>query len=672
MRRIWFVWLGIWGVVLVGVAGWAGQMGGSTAVSIAQAAPSAAFLTAGQTYTSATVIPMAYPSLLVFGDQTNTTTFTSDVTDPPLSCLASSPFSPKGYRSAWYRLTPPAGGLLVIETLPNSDYRSNYDTAVAVYVGNINSLSELACNDDHIAFFSRTTLNVSQSQTYYIEVVARDFSAGSRPPTLNFRAELFASEDWETAGNLPEPITGHTVVVSGTDAYIVGGFSSINPVMGTGGDRSGWFHRYNTLTGELSTLPSMPAAPAPGGSGYGYADGAISRNLFHLPNGFVGTNGVYDGTHWVYDFETNQWRVFSAANGQVDPPWGASPGTNVPGWTTVLNHEFGLQRGIYVVGGLRGTFRGGPNALPSANAYLMLDTGSGYSWLNLPNMNTARYAHTAARFGRDVCVVGGLTVIDNGDALLSGGECYKPTGIAPDFVPGWYPTVGNLNIPRFMADSAVGADGRWYVFGGINASGNYIPQVEVHDFSTGTWSIVNGNLWLDAPALAWPRGEFIGNTLWVFGGQQQGGPAPIPLIQQLDFPIPASALPLKAYLPLISYGGGAGQSLTSAIPIQSGQGIYRTFQTGKAYDIYTFFLPNTRVAHMSLSQIPGGYDYDLLLYGSNKTLIDFSVTPGTNEELIVRSLPAGQYYLFVANTSPTIPQSAQPYWLQFGLECCEP
>ncbi|MBK8434660.1 MAG: hypothetical protein IPL28_26675 [Chloroflexi bacterium] len=75
---------------------------------------------------------------------------------------------------------------------------------------------------------------------------------------------------------------------------------------------------------------------------------------------------------------------------------------------------------------------------------------------------------------------------------------------------------------------------------------------------------------------------------------------------------------------------------------------------------------------MSLSQIPSGYDYDLLLYGSNKTLIDFSVTPGTNEELIVRSLPAGQYYLFVANTSPTIPQSAQPYWLQFGLECCEP
>lgn len=668
MRRFWFLWLVGCGLLLIGL----GNVVQGTAVARvapAQAAPftaESAVLTAGQTFSTAQQIPFAYPSGLQYSDQTNVSSFSTEFTDPILPCLSSSPFSHQGYRSAWYKFTAPASGRLTVETLTNADYRANYDTVIAVHVGTINSLTTIACNDDTTAIFSQVTVDVVQAGEYFVEVVARDFTAGSKPPVLNLTAHISVSTAWETAALLPDPLSGHAVAISGTQAYIVGGFTTLNPIMGTGGDRSGWFRRFDTVTKQFATLPSMPAGPAPGGSGYGYADAVISRNLLHMPTGFVGTNGSYAGTHWVFDFATQQWRVLSAANGQVDPPWGPPPGSNVPGWAALTDYEFGLQRGFYMAGGLRGTFRGGTNAHPSADAYLFLDTGSNYSWVTLPPMNDARYAHTAARFGRDLCVVGGLTVISGGDALLPDGECYKPGGIAPDFIPGWYPTVGSLNVPRYMADSAVGADGRWYVFGGINASGNHVAEVEVLDFNTASWSIVGRNYYLENPALAWPRGSFIGNTLWVFGGHQQGGPAPIPLIQTLEFP---SNLVLNrdVYLPVV-IKDGAGRTFAQAITLFSGQYAVDTFIPGEGYHIYQFSVPSTKVATITLSNVPAGYDYDLLLYDQNKIFVDLSMNPGTAVDQITRSLPAGTYYILVANTTPTINQNAQAYILQLAIQ----
>ena len=653
MRSSWFIWLGVWGLGLLGMAG------------LATAAPT----TAGQSVESAAAIIFSYPTDLIFGDQTNTSNFTSNANDPALSCLAGSPFSPAGYRSAWYQINPPVNGRLVLETLPNADYRANYDTVMAAFVGTPGNLTEIACNDDTVAFFSKLTIPIVQGQTYYIVVVARDFSAGARPPVLNFRAELLPDPTWEITSQLPHALTGHSVAVSGTDLYIVGGFTSINPIQGTGGNRSGGFYKYDTTAGTLTTLPNMPAAATPGGSGYGYAGAAISRNLLHLPSGFVGTNGAYDGTHWVYDFQTNQWRVFSAANGQVDPPWGPPPGSNVPGWTAVVNHEFGLQRGIYVVGGLRGIFRGGSNTFPSGNAYLLLDTGSGYNWLTLPNMQTPRYAHTAVRIGRDVCVVGGLTVIDGGDALLGGGECYKPTGVAPDNTPGWYPLADSLNIPRYMADSAVGSDGRWYVYGGINASGNYVGATEVYDFATGTWTFAPGNQWLNMPALAWPRSGFVGNNLWAVGGQQQGGPTPLPVIQKLTLPhLPAAQYAHRSYLPLVANPPASTVGFPGAIPIQNGQVVQQLFEVGQAYHIYTFYLPQTHIIQFNMTDIPSGYDYDLLLYNVQKQFIVQSANIGTTPEHLRVLLPIGQYYVLVANGTPTLTPSPQPYTAQFVIE----
>jgi hypothetical protein len=647
MRASWFIWLAVWGLSLLGLGG------------LATAAPT----TAGQSAESAAAIILSYPNALIYGDQTNTSNFTSNANDPALSCLAGSPFNQRGYRSAWYKLNPPASGDIVLETLPNSDYRANYDTVIAVFVGTPGSLTEIACNDDETAFFSHLTLPVAQGQTYYIEVVSRDFSVGARPPVLNFRAELIPGKTWEIVGQLPFALTGHSVVPHGNDLYIVGGFTNINPTMGSGGDRSSSFYKYNTSTGTLTILPDMPASPAPGGAGYGYAEAAISRNLLHMPSGFVGTNGAYDGTHWVYDLTTNEWRVFSAANGQVDPPWGPPPGNNVPGWAAVLDHEFGLQRGIYVIGGLRGTFRTGTNTLPSANAYLMLDTGSGYNWLNLPNMSNARYAHTAVRVGRDVCVVGGLTVVDGGDGILSSGECYRPTAEPP----GWYALGDTLTVPRFMAESALGPDGRWYVFGGIDATGNYVPQTEVYDFNSGTWSIIQSNYWLGSPALAWPRGGFVGGTLWSVGGQQQGGPAALPIIQRLNI-FPTNNAPHTVYLPFIANPQARGLSLLGAIPIFPGQTATHLFQAGDAYHIYTFYLPDTRAMQFTLFNIPPSYDYDLLLYTSQKQFMQLSSNPGTTNEILSATLPAGQYYVLVANVNPTLSPSGQPYAVQFIVQ----
>lgn len=619
--------------------------------------------TAGNRCEGAPQATFSFPSDLLAGGQTDVSAYTTDADDPPLSCLAGSGFDQRGYRSAWYKVVPPVTGNMRVRTISSVDYKFNYDTVIAVHAGGngCGSLVELTCNDDAYALLSEVSLRVVEGQTYFIEVVARDPSSGSLPPRFNLEVTLDAGSEWAAETLLPRPLTAHTVVVSGTTAYVLGGITTIFPNFGSGGDRTNAFWAFDTETETFTGLPPMPAALAPGGGGYAYADGVIVRGELHMPSGFVGTNGSYDGTHWVYNFADATWRV-----SEVTPPWGAPPGTNVPGWTALADHELGLQRGFFVTGGLRGPVFGGEDAAPSSDFYQYLDTGGATpQWLTLPSMSKGRYAHTAVRVGSDICVVGGLTTIEVNGNIVNGlddsGECYKPGGVAPTFEPGWFNNVGALNVPRYMADSFIGPDGRWYVVGGVSATGSYVGVVEVHNFATAKWEIVDVSYSVNNPALAWVRGGFVGNRLWLFGGQQPGGPVPVPLVQSRRFP---SVLANTAYLPLVAHAPEIGRALGFPYELVFDAPVIRRFErTGEVYHVYRLVVPTAGQVVLTMDHIPENYDYDLLLYGANKDLIDLSDNVGNTHERIVRVLGAGVYYVMVANTTPNIDLAPSGYRL---------
>lgn len=606
----------------------------------------------------------------------NTNTRAAD--DPSLSCLANSIFDGRGYRSAWYSVVPPVSGVLRVRTVTNSDYRSNYDTVIAIHSGDCGSLVELACNDDSYALLSETSAEVVQGQTYYIEVVAHNQSAGSLPPTASIEAEILPNQGWgQSDTTLLTPLTGHAVVMRGKYAYIIGGLTDLFNPFWTGGNRSGTTYRYDTETGELRELALMPAGGGPAASGYAFADAILVNNEIHMPSGFVGTDGTYEGTHWVFEIPNNLWRIFDESQGKIDPPWAVLAGTNAPGWAAMTEHRLGTERGFFVIGGITGPFRSGDASNPSAAIYQYVDNGGALSWNTLPSMINPRYAHTAVRLADGasyrICVVGGLTVVGGGDALLEGGECYFPNGAPPDFTPGWIESVGPLNIPRYMAESVVGPDGRWYVLGGIDQFGNYVAETEVFDANTGSWTISSANRSLSTPPLAWVRGGFVDKRLWLFGGQQPGGPVPVPIIQNNLFVDDLNTLPDKVYVPLINNTFDRRTSVPSALPIPLGvpyQGVFDIL--GDAYHILAVDIGQSGVLTIQLDNIPQGYDYDLQLYGAEKRLWRASTNLGVNPESIVQridtrpdigALEPGRLYIFVIRNAPNVPPSPQPYQL---------
>jgi hypothetical protein len=239
-------------------------------------------------------------------------------------------------------------------------------------------------------------------------------------------------------------------------------------------------------------------------------------------------------------------------------------------------------------------------------------------------------------------------------------------------VPGWYETVGALNVPRYMAESVTGPDGRWYVLGGVDRNGNYVSQTEVFDVNTGTWSISSANRSLSSPPLAWVRGGFAGTRLWLFGGQQPGGPTPVPIIQSNLFGVPAANLPYKAYVPIVAGQTSVLESFLQAAPLTLGQPATGIFMAlGDVYHIYRIDISQVGVLTVQLDNIPTGHNYDLLLYDTNKRLWRTSANVGINPERIDQQivpqgqigLPPGRYYVFVVNNEPNIPQSTSPYRL---------
>ncbi len=622
MRRFGLVFLFIG--VLVGVT----AVAHNTSTPSTTAAPEIPFAinAASDSCEAATLIPS-----LPWGDHTAfTNLLTESAADPALSCAWGTPSRPQGYRTAWYKFVAPYSAQVTIDT-----FYSDYDTILAVYSGSCGSenLVQLACNDDHQGFSSKVSLPVLKGQTYYIEVADWQFDVyGSN---LNIAVLINPVDSrWELQGNMTIPRSRHSVVASGKYLYVIGGETE----MGNDPTLTSSLQRLDTETGAWETLDPMP------GSGYANTSAAYVNEKIYLPSGFTGNTSAYNGTHQIYDIASGGWMTGPTA------PW---PNGRPLAWGTAVAAPYSQFRGYYYLGGTpdQPSIEAHSNtiAIPSNTVFYFAAQGAANpTWITpIPNLTVARFAHTAAWVQNRLCVVGGLGINETGtnNILLTNGECFR-SGV------GWQ-TIGDLNYPRYNAGSAVSPDGRWYVFGGVDGTDNPVETTEYYNPATNTWHPLTINYSLGGipgnPARAWPRGAFVGDDLWVLGGNSDGAVGSVlPMIEKLSMPTPS------LFLPAVFRPGNiaSNDTLGTAWQLLLNQPQFHTFDSTTDYfDTYFFDIGVTRRITVHLSDIPTSGDsasnYDLFLYNNNKVLRGQSLNPSNLPETITLTLTPGRYYVMV-------------------------
>lgn len=570
---------------------------------------------AGDTCATATMLTVTDGGT---GGVTNVSQFTTESSDPTLTCTFGTPARAGGYRTAWYYFNATVNGTVTIST-----QNSNYDTVVQVYkdcnpaqdtCSPCAGLSLVSCNDDASGLTSHLTFLAQKDATYYIEVA--DYYSGvvGSAPSLSLAVTLTEPPtNWVQVltNPLPPAISRHATAVSGSDLYVVGGKTSTGI--------SNKLLRFEADTGQwVTSLPDIP------GAGYANTTAALVDGKIYVPGGDNGSTTEFDGTHRVYDIANNVWSVVPS----IGSPFG---------WATaVVNpNATANQKGYYLLGGLSSE----PSTAVTADA-VARNTAYQYftgtnSWLTIASMSTPRYGHMAAWVNGRICVVGGLQGSANGAVLLNSGECLTPGQTS------WTP-IDSLNIARYGAGSAVGPDGRWYIFGG--QANSTISSTEVYDPATNTWTVLSVPYDLGGsdtlPARFWPSGQFIGYNLFSVGGESES--APLPLMERLYL------LPPTLYLPVVLQGGNSDDYPAVARQLALNVPQYHNFDTfTDLYDVFYFDLPSTKPVTVYLSQIPSNSNYDVFLYDANKLLRGSGQQPGQVPEQFTITLSAGRYYLLV-------------------------
>lgn len=584
------------------------------------------------------------------------------------SCLWNSP--PPGtpvYRTVWYKLIPQISGRLVVEAVPNVDYQDDYDTVIAIHDSSIpqspcSNLHLLACNDDAQAFLSRASLFVEQGHTYYIEVAAAQL-AQNGIGQLNLQAYIDADNRWEQRDEwlAATPRSRHAVVAVGDDLYVIGGQTYVgntNPFDPTIDPpvRTANLSRFNTVSRVWTTLAPMP--PQCGIDGYSNTGAAYVNGFVYLPSGYVGDETLYADVHCVYNVAANTWS-YSIGNDSSSPAKAPWPGGFAFGYGGVVADP--ARNGYFVVGGLTGEWFHPPAEAQAHNETYFYSPLTN-AWRTLPSFSVARYSHTAALAGQCpdpnnpgalisdcVCVVGGLephTPTFPNDAparLIVGGECY-------DRVDSLWGPIGSLNIPRFHAGSAVGPDGSWYVFGGLDAGFNAVAEVERFDPVNNRWQIVDRRFDLFEPVRTWPRGAFVGNNLWVVGGETSlfAGSQALNLVGRVVFPprTPAAYLPAAFTRTLNNEPNNAFGQALRLIMWSSLSGDFNALDD--RFDVYYFDIVSPLDVRVNLSQIPSGDNYDFYVYDRYKVLRGSgNLGLGNQDEQVTMPLGFGRYYIIV-------------------------
>ena len=592
------------------------------------------------------------PSLIMFpsnpadGGVANVSDATVAADDPILACQWGNPTRAQGYRTVWYKFVAPVNGRVTIDT-----FNSNYDTVLGVFTGTCGALDSIRCNDDFNLFSSQVTFAVNGGETYYVEVADRE-SGLPRPAHLQLSALLLPVDTlWaqEITNPAPPPLSRHAVVTQNEFLYVVGGQS---------GDRepglpqiSNRLVRFNT-----NTLHWEEMAPIPG-PGYSNTTAARVGDFIYLPTGYNGNQLQYDGIHWRYSIVHDAWEpIGNTPTAPHGVPYAWAAAAVPPDQATFPRY--------YLTGGLSSTLDNVPPVDVEdrvVNDTFAYDVASN-SWVEQKPMQAGRYAHTAAWIetrGLGLCVAGGLGVQadPNGGqpvtVLQSSAECYQPGG-------DWH-YIGDLNVPRFGAGSAIGPDGKWYVFGGMTAIGSILiptPVTEVYDPVRNTWSVLDPSYNLGnfqtLPARFWPRGATIGNNLWVVGGSIfNEGEHAVPVVERLNLPTYTNYVPVLG----ANYDDATrpDDTFAEARTISFGINETRNFdQQRDFFDVYTFEILSPYSIQVRLI-VPDDNNFDVAVYGRQKTQWGHSFDPrnGHDEEITLNNLPPNRYYVVVSRVFPT-------------------
>lgn len=569
------------------------------------------------------------------GSGTLTNLFTEDVSDPVLSCMFGAPANPRGYRTAWHVLT--AGDTSVVTITTEG---TNYDTVLGVFEGTCDALEALACSDDTAGFQSKVTFPVVRGRTYYILVADYQFGAPEAATVALSAVMREGGGRWHQVSTMPfGGVSRHALISDGVDMYVIGGQTRIQgvPVL------SNRLWLYNVLLDRWAELSDIP------GAGVANTTAVRLGRQIYVPGGFNGNTSNYVNSHFVYDIETDFWyfaRPIATAllpNGEMFAWSAAAAG---PGETS-----------YYTTGGITSFPPFDVNAVVLNNTYRY--TPATNQWEAFRPMTTPRYAHTAAwvaAANRGLCVVGGLSsgTETDGDpivVLLTSGECYNPaTG------SGWQPT-GPLNFPRYNAGSAVGPDGNWYVFGGLDAAGNGVPETEVYDPVGNSWRVLPGEFsWggrPQNPALDWPRGAFWGDNLYVLGGNTPREQRVVSSVERLTIGsghVPAAN---RILVPLITMIG-AENLLANALPVDvntTATGNFR--ESTQFYNPYFFDWPILGRVTVRLRNIPADSNFNISVYDANKLLRGQGNTALYGGEKVVSlTLRPGRYFIVVERIFP--------------------
>ena len=571
---------------------------------------------------SATPVTLTVDAPL-FADRVLAASATISDTDPMQSCTWSG--SSTNSHSIWWRITVPEDGRLTVRTITENPRR--YDTVVTIYpadagCGLLGPDSEVGCDDDTHAFQSEASALVDRMQAYLVEVTAwGDVEEGDE---LDLSCHYAPDTRWQhpSGAGLPFPLTRHTSVGDGRYLYVLGGYSS---------GPSDAVYRLEATTGIWTGLREMDRP-------YSDTDGAYADGRIFIPSGYAGAadGSPYEGTHFAYNISDDTWSVLSSAPWDTEPiAWGAAAASP-------------SETAYYYTGGRRGTLPSVP--LPDVFEYNIASD----AWRTLPPMTTPRYAHRAALLGDELCVVGGL---DQTGEPFAGTECF-------DFAAREWSPVADLNLPRHSFGDAIGADGRWYVFGGIVGdtvtSTLATAKTEVYDAQTDTWTLLDQR-WSLHQGREWPAGARVGSRIFALGGFLAAKGVIVSTQEWLDTGAEAS------YLPLVLNGAGAAFDrhepndampaahgpLTVDVPIAS---IFA--RAGDSEDFFFFETETPGAVRVALTGIPEGSNYDLYLYDHAKGEVAASITPSNADEYLeAGSLPTGTYFVRVRNAIWSITSS---------------
>ena len=569
------------------------------------------------------------------GSGTLTNLYTEEATDPILSCMFSAPSNLRGYRTAWHVLVAGDTGVVTVTT-----EGTDYDTVVGVFDGSCDSLRPIACSDDTIGFQTSVTFQVVRGRAYYIEVA--DYHSGT-PGAATLRLSSVmrqGGERWQQIDNMPfGGVSRHAFASWGPAMYLIGGQTRIQgtPVLS---------NKTLVYNAELDFWAELADVPGPG-----IANTTAARlgDKIYVPGGFNGNTTHYANTHLVYDIPTDLW--FNAAPIPTD----LLPNGKMFAWSAAAAGPG--ETSYYLTGGLASFPPLDADNVVLSTTYRF--TPSINQWEAFRPMTTTRYAHTAAwiaKGNRGLCVIGGLsTGTFEGEPILilqRQGECYNPAAGV-----GWQST-GPLNFPRYNAGSAVGPDGNWYIFGGVDETGAGVPETEVYDPIANSWRVLGGEFSLggkpDSPAREWPRGDFWAGLLYAFGGNTPREQRVVSAVERLNA-LNAGYVPLanRVMIPF-TMTSGSENLLANAVPLPfdgvvTGNFVYST----QFYNPYVFGWPFFGRVTVRLDNIPSDSNFNISVYDQFKVLRGQGNTALYGGQKVVSlTLQPGTYFVVVERIFP--------------------